>query len=243
MRGSVRALLVCGALIAAGLGAAGPAAAAAGAPTLDTEGFVCSNGVCQVGPGNVGVAFSAGLFATGEQFGTEGATTPEVTKVVSGSLPPGLQLGLPGAGTSISGTPTRAGTYSFAVQLANVNDASGQIEGPTGTQRLTITIGTGRSDRLVLESARLNLECGSYEPLMQLFQSDANSGATYTVTVTSTGERIHGFTGSSESPTGVDIRFAVPSGTFPFGTHPGSITVTDTLGDSATFPVTQSSGC
>jgi hypothetical protein len=139
--------------------------------------------------------------------------------------------------------PTRAGTYSFAVQLNYVNFASGQFEGPTGTQQLTITIGTGRSDRLILYSASLNLECGSYEPVMQLWESDANSGATYTVTQTSTGTRIDTFTGNSESPDpGVLQRFAVPSGTFP-RTHPASVTVTDTLGGSATIPVTEVTGC
>jgi Putative Ig domain len=241
MRGSVKVLVACGALMA-GLGASAPAAAATSPPTLEASGFACSNGVCQIGPGNLGVAFAAALIATGEQCGTEGGTTPEVTKVVSGSLPPGLQFGLPGEEAQITGTPTQAGTYSFAVQLANVNDDSGQICGPTGTQQLAITIGTGRSDRLILYSAFLNLECGSSEPVMQLEDSDANSGATYTVTQTSTGMRIDTFTGN-ESGISVLHRFAVPSGTFPHGPHPGSVTVTDTLGGSATIPVRQASGC
>jgi hypothetical protein len=220
-----------------------PAAAATEeAPTLETSAFVCSNGVCQVGPGNVGVALLAALIATGKQCGTDGGTSPAVTKVASGSLPPGLQFVPTDGEWNLTGTPTQAGTYSFAVQLANVNDDSGQICGPTATQQLTITIGTGSSDRLVLRSAGLNLECGSYEPQLQLFESDANSGATHTMTVTSTGKQIGTFTESGESPTGADQRFNVPSGTFPSRTGQ-SVTVTDTLGGSATIPVRIVSGC
>ena len=65
MRGSVKALLLSGALITAGLGAAAPAAAAAAPPTLITSNFACSSGVCEVGPGNVGMPFAAGLIGTG----------------------------------------------------------------------------------------------------------------------------------------------------------------------------------
>jgi hypothetical protein len=243
MRGSVKALVVTGALITAGLGAAVPAAAAAAPPTLVTSDFACSNGVCEAGPGNVGVAFSAGLFGIGGPVYTGPECNPYLMSVARGSLPPGLQLGEPDCTWLITGTPTKAGTYAFTVQITPQPTNLGQPAGPPGTQQLTITIGTGRSDRLTLYSARLNLECGSYEPLMQLFESDANSGATYTVTQTSTGTRIDTFTGNSRSPGGVLKRFAVPSGTFPPGPHPGSVTVTDTLGGSATIPVRQASGC
>jgi hypothetical protein len=56
--------MIIGALIAAGLGAAAPAAATA-PPTLITSNFACTNGVCEVGPGNAGMAFAAGLIGTG----------------------------------------------------------------------------------------------------------------------------------------------------------------------------------
>jgi hypothetical protein len=243
MRGSIKALLVCGALITAGLSTAMPAAAAS-APTLDTSGFVCSNGVCQLGPGNVGVGFSVLLFVHGQQCGTAGGTSAEVTKVASGRLPPGLHFSR--ALSAITGTPTRTGTYPFAVQLANVNYASGQICGPTRTRPLTITIGTGDSDRLVVHSARLNIVCG-YPPLMTFFASDANYGATYTVTETSTGKQINTFTRTSESPTpGGTVRFGVSASTaqsFPKPPKKGLITITDTVGGSATVQVKKVEGC
>ena len=240
MRGSVKALVACAALMA-GLGVGAPAAAAASAPTLNTSGFVCSNGICQLGPGNVGVGFSVVLLAVG-QCATQGGTTPEVTKVASGHLPPGLQFtnSGPGIGSAITGTPTRAGTYAFAVQLANV-EGTGQICGPTGTQPLTITIGTGSSDRLIVQRAELRILCGDL-PTMEFWASDANNGATFTVTQTSTGTPIHTFTGISETPApGVLIRFPVPT---PFArSFQGSITVTDTAGGSATAPVGKIVGC
>ena len=91
MRGSVRALVASGALMA-GLGAGAisagtPAGAATSPPTLVTTGYVCSNGVCQVGPGNVGVAFNAQLVAAG---GVPGSQQCAYYITVTG-LPPGLR--------------------------------------------------------------------------------------------------------------------------------------------------------
>ena len=60
------AAVLAPALLLASLGAAGSATAAiTGAPTLNTSDFACSNGVCEVGPGNVGLPFAAGLPGTG----------------------------------------------------------------------------------------------------------------------------------------------------------------------------------
>jgi hypothetical protein len=47
----------------------------------------------------------------------------------------------------VSRSPTRAGTYPFTVQFTPTQDIGG---GPSGTQRLTITTGTGSSDRPVV---------------------------------------------------------------------------------------------
>jgi hypothetical protein len=82
-------------------------------------------------------------------------------KVVTGSLPPGLQFGEePGCEYTITGTPTHAGTYSFTVQITPQPDNLGQPAGPSGTQRLTITIGTGKSDRHDDGVLRLSLASG-----------------------------------------------------------------------------------
>jgi hypothetical protein len=244
MRGSVKTLMACGALMAAGLAAGPPAVAATAAPpTLLTQNFACSNGVCEVGPGNVGVSFSVVLLATGGPVYTGPECSPYLMSVVSGSLPPGLQLGEPDCTFQITGTPTEAGTYAFTVQITPQPNSLGQPAGPSGTQQLTITVGTGSSDRLVLETARLNLGCGTDEPELQLQASDANSGATYTITATATGTRIVAYTGSSASADPAAINYPVSSpSAFPSRTGQ-SVTVTDTLGGSATIPVTVRSGC
>src|SRR6516225_8664129 len=52
-------------LLLAGLAAAGSAAATPAPPGLVTSNFACTNGVCELGPGNVGLSFAAGLNGTG----------------------------------------------------------------------------------------------------------------------------------------------------------------------------------
>jgi hypothetical protein len=233
MRSPLKALLVTGSLVAAILGAAlsaTTASAAEVAPTLSTTNFACSNGVCEIGPGNVGMSFAAGLDAVGQQCSDMGGTTPEVRGVASGSLPPGLQFGLPGQVATITGTPTTAGTYSFAVELANVNNASGQICGPTGTQQLTITIGTGHSDRPANMHASFNIHTG-----FGLGGYDANNGARWSVSVTSTGRVI-----VSNAPSRIGYPDAGQvivntGGGAPCGESSCLLTVTNSLGSSLTI--------
>lgn len=230
MRSPLKALLITGSLAAASLGAAVPAAATASPPTLITTNFACNNGVCEVGPGNVGMAFAAGLAAAGQQCGTEGGTTPEVTNVASGSLPPGLQFGSPGQQTQITGTPTKAGTYSFAVRLANVNDASGQICGPAGTQQLTITIGTGSSDRPAGLGAGWNIHTSTLE----VTGYDASISALWSVSVTSTGRVIFSNL-PSRTTYPIDGFVLVTDHTGdPCGYAKCNLTVTNSLGSSVT---------
>jgi hypothetical protein len=162
MRSPLKALPITASLVAAGLGAATSAAAATPAPpTLITTNFACSNGVCEVGPGNVGMSFVAGMYGTGGPTCTPGPCNGNNAEyfdmsVVSGSLPPGLQLDttFSGAGVwTIDGTPTQAGTYAFTVQISPRQAGGG---GPSGTQQLTITVGTGHSDRAQIRSAGWN---------------------------------------------------------------------------------------
>lgn len=234
MRSPLKALLITGSLVAASLGGAASAAATPAPPpappTLITTNFACSNGVCETGPGNVGMSFAAGLDAAGQQCGTDGGTNPEVIGVTSGSLPPGLQFGGQGEETNITGTPTKAGTYSFAVELANVNFASGQFCGPGATQQLTITIGTGSSDRAVIKGATWDVHNSG----LTISGYDANIGALWSVSVTSTGRVL-----ISNAPRipyyPIDGSFVVRRGVgypCPFGGC--DLTVTNNLGSSAT---------
>jgi Putative Ig domain len=131
MRSPLKVLLVTGLLLAASPGAFASAATAATAPpVMDTSAFACSNGVCEVGPGNVGMPFAAGLnVKLGDPLAGEAEFGYEYTmKIISGSLPPGLQLSLPSTEWTVTGTPTKAGTYPFTVQITPGPD----IGGPAG---------------------------------------------------------------------------------------------------------------
>jgi hypothetical protein len=207
--------------------AAAPAATAA-PPGLITTGFACANGTCQVGPGNVGQPFAAGLIGTGgpAYYGPE--CNPYTMKVISGSLPPGLQFGEPICEYIISGTPAQAGTYSFTVQITPQPNSLGQIPGPSGTQQLTITIGSGGSDRLANVTAAFNGH------LFEVFVSgfDVNTSAQYSVSIASTGQVLI----PARTAANTDGRWELISTHFSRDPCTGAcnLTVTDSLGSSVT---------
>jgi hypothetical protein len=236
MRSPLKVLLITGSLVAASLGAATSAAAATPAPpTLITTNFACSNGVCEVGPGNVGMSFAAGMYGTGGPTCPPGSSCNGnnfVISVVSGSLPPGLQLDnqFNINNWTIDGTPTQAGTYAFTVQVTPWNNNAGGIVGPSGTQRLTITIGTGHSDRAVIKGAGWNGHTG----VLAISGWDANISALWSVSVTSTGRVLI----SNQPRTAyypIDGSLVVRKGMgypCPFGGC--DLTVTNNLGSSVT---------
>jgi hypothetical protein len=188
MRLQFKILMITGALMVAGLGAAAPAAAAATAPpTMDTSTFACNNGVCEVGPGNVGMPFAAGLNV---KLGSVSPVTERLygsdftMKIISGSLPPGLQFSLnPSGEWTVTGTPAQAGTYPFTVQFTPGASAPGGA-GPPGTQQLSITIGSGTSDRLATLGAVYN----GHQFRLYVDGFDVNVSALFSVSVTSTGK-------------------------------------------------------
>jgi hypothetical protein len=220
------------------LGAAASATAATTSnPSLITSDWACSNGVCEVGPGNVGVAFGAELNGTGGPP-TSLPDCPYIISVISGSLPPGLQLGGV-CGNIISGNPAQAGTYPFTVQVTSLGSDETGVTEPSGTQQLTITIGTGRADRIDLTKAIWSPN--SVNKTLQIQGFDANFGATYTVTAVSSGKQIGTFTESSAWQDGyIQNNFSV-SPAAGILSVPDSITVTDNLGGTATIPVTVNS--
>jgi hypothetical protein len=231
MRLAFKVLLMAGALVATGLGTLAPASATTSLPGIQTTNFVCNNGVCAIGPGDVGMPFAAAMIGTGGPVYTGPECNPYLMKVVSGSLPPGLQLGEPICEWEITGTPTAAGTFTFTVQIAPQPNNLGQAVGPDGTQRFSIMIGTGSSDRVVLTRA---VWSPHKNKTLQVAGFDVNNGATYTVYVTSTGAELGTIT--ERTPyNGGDGTFVR---NFSESTDLNNLTVTDSLGGSATIPVT-----
>jgi hypothetical protein len=94
-----------------------------------TAGFTCTNGVCTLGPGNVGTFFEEFVTSSGGQ-----GPTPYTWTRVAGSLPNGLSLLNYGVySVLISGTPTQVQTTNFTLQ---VRDGVGD----TAQQAFTLTI-------------------------------------------------------------------------------------------------------
>ena len=169
--------------------------------------------------------FAAGLYAT-----EPNATTFLIT-VASGSLPPGLQLASQnGDPWTITGTPKKAGTYAFTMQITASN-TNGPY-GPSATQQLTITItiGTGSSDR----PAGIRAGWSIHTETLGISGWDANISALWSVSVTSTGRVIF-----SNLPS----RITYPIDGFlvvdyhtgsPCGVSSCQLTVTNSLGSSIT---------
>ena len=222
-----RTVLILSATLGTGLGLVSPALAAAATATttplaITTSDFACSAGVCSMGLGNVGLSFEANPGATGGPAYSGPESSPYLWTLVSGSLPAGVQID----GGSVYGTPTKAGTSSFTLKATDIVDSE------TATQAFTITIGTGNLDRVIITRASYAVK-GEKTTVDAV---DANSGATLTATVTGTGQRLGtlttfgtgSFSGLFEGPN------------LSQGTQ--SVTVTSSLGGSATLPLTVFAG-
>jgi len=219
MRGQFKAVAVAGVMLAAGLGTVASATAATTPPlTIETSMYPCTSGACSMGLGNVGMNFESDPVATGGPAYSGPESSPYVWTVVSGSLPAGLELD----GGILAGTPKTAGTSSFTLR------ASDLAGGPAVSQAFTITIGTGSLDRVTITRADYTVEG---EKLV-VGATDANTAVTLTVSVTSVGKPVG--TLSSFGDGMFNGTLFGPDGTLT----PQDITVTSSLGGSATSAVT-----
>ena len=232
MRGFFKPVLLA-AMLTTGLAvfASATAASTSPPPSIQTSNFVCSNNVCAIGPGDVRMPFAAGLIGTGwpPYYGPE--CNPYVMSVISGSLPPGLQLGEPICEWEITGTPTATGTYNFTVQIAPQPNNLGQTVGPDGTQQFSITIGSSTADRVILNRA---VWSPHKNDTLQIQGFDVNNGASYTLYVTSTGAVLGTITERTPD-NGGDGSFLA---NFRETTNVGNVTIKDSLGGVASIPVT-----
>ena len=95
-----------------------------------TAGLLTLNCIPATGPTQVGSAYSATCNASG-------GTSPYTWSVGSGTLPRGISLGATsGASTTISGTPTTAGSYSYSIKVTDSTTPTAQ----TATQNYSGTI-------------------------------------------------------------------------------------------------------
>ena len=99
------------------------------APAANTLTFSCTPAT---GPTQVGVAYSA-------TCNVSGGTAPYTWSIGSGALPAGLSLsGTTGTIISVSGTPTTAGSYAYAIEVTTAT-------GGTGSQNYSGTVSLSNS--------------------------------------------------------------------------------------------------
>jgi large repetitive protein len=173
----MRKLLVsCAAAGSLILGAAGAAASQGVAQAATTESMYCdytfANGICNMGSAQAGQQFEGYLAVVPADSG--------YFSVVSGTIPVGtIVIPFGEDGTTIGGTPTTAGTYTFTVSGSDINE----VPIAPMTYQLTI-VGNYQPPPLTIDNSSV-LPSGTFETFyVNVF---TNSGGTlpYTWSVTS----------------------------------------------------------
>jgi Putative Ig domain len=148
--------------------------------------------------GQVGTAYSTALAASG-------GTTPYSWSISSGSLPAGLTLS---TASTISGTPTASGSFTFTVKVTDSTTPTAQ----TATQSLTLTISSAAT---TLQITTLSLPNGV-------------QGTAYTTTLAATGGTTPYSWSISSGSLPAGLTLAAPTGVIsgtPTATGTSSFTV------------------
>lgn len=221
----LKGFVVAGALLAVSLTQTATASAAVQPLTIDTGSYICTQGVCDLGSGNVG-AFFAGSVTS---FGGQGPT-PYTWSVASGSLPADMLL-TPSYGVYsayVYGIPIRAGTTTLTLQ---VRDGVGD----TARQAFSFTINSGTptpADSVTITSAKWSAR----QHRLFVVAADPLRYLTLTASLTSTGQPL--CSGQTCSGALFTVGTGQYTGSFFSAANPQNITVTSNLGASTTAPVT-----
>jgi len=153
MRRAMAAVAVAGTLLAV-FAAASPALAVQGDTQLcspSTNGGTMVNGVCVLPALTVG--------QNAEEFLMNSGGGVDTWTIVSGSIPPGMQMpSVYGAGaTIIAGTPTQQGTFTFTVDNVPFNNPSA----PPSQGTYSITVGPPLPLKIVLPASGSTLPRGT----------------------------------------------------------------------------------
>jgi large repetitive protein len=225
MRKWLKGSLLAVALLAPSLALTATASAASQPLTIDTGSYTCTNGVCDLGSGNVGSFFAGVVTSVG---GT--GPTPYTWSVVSGSLPADMLL-TPSYGVYsayVYGIPTTAGTATLTLQ---VRDGVGD----TARQAFSFTIQPGTPtppDSVTITSAKWSAR----QHRLSVVAADPLKYLTLSASVTSTGQPLcSGQNCSGALSTGGNGQY---TGSFFSETNPQNITIKSNLGASATSAVT-----
>jgi len=224
-QGWLRVFLIGGALLAPSSIQAASGSVASQPLTIDTSGYTCTRGVCDMGSGNVG-AFFAG---SATSFGGLGPT-PYTWSVVSGGLPADMLL-TPSYGVYsayVYGKPTTVGTTTFTLQ---VRDGVGD----TARQAFSITVNPGTPlppDSVTIVSAKWSAR----QHRLFVVATDPLQYLTLTASVTSTGQPF--CSGQNCSGALFTVGNGQYTGSFFSEANPQNITVKSNLGATASSTVT-----
>ncbi len=225
MQRRLRAFVMAGALLLLIFTQTGTASAASQPLAIDTAGYSCTHGVCDMGSGNVG-AFFAGSVTS---FGGQGPT-PYTWSVVLGSLPTDMLLtssyGVYSA--YVYGIPTTTGTTTLTLQ---VRDGVGD----TARQAFSFTINPGTPtppDSVTITSAKWSAR----QHRLFVVSTDPLRYLTLTASLTSTGQPL--CNGQNCTGSLFTVGNGQYTGSFFSEANPLSIMVKSNLGASASAAVT-----